>query len=86
MRNPPANAGVVRALDSVSGLGRPPGREHGSPLLEDPMDRGAWWATVHGDCTTLKRVSHDFETKKEQQNTVIISHSNIFLVFHHTPC
>ena len=36
---------------SVPGLGRPPGGGHGNPLqyscLENPMDRGAWWATVH---------------------------------------
>ena len=36
----------------ISGLGRSPGGGHGNPLqyscLENPMDRGAWWATVHG--------------------------------------
>ena len=39
-------------LDSIPGLGRSPGRGHGNQLqdscLENPMDRGAWWATVHG--------------------------------------
>ena len=34
------------------GLGRSPGGGHGNPLqfscLDNPMDRGAWWATVHG--------------------------------------
>ena len=34
------------------GLGRSPGGGHGNPLqyscLENPMERGAWWATVHG--------------------------------------
>ena len=48
-RNPPANAGD---LGSVPGLGIPPGGGHGNPLqypcLENPMDRGAWRATVHG--------------------------------------
>ena len=38
--------------DSFPGLGRSPGEGNGSPLqyscLENPMDRGAWWATVHG--------------------------------------
>ena len=38
-------------LGSVPGLGRSPGGGHGNPLqyscLETPMDRGAWWATVH---------------------------------------
>ena len=39
-------------LGSIPGLGRPPGEGNGNPLqyscLENPMDRGAWWATVHG--------------------------------------
>ena len=39
-------------LDSIPGSGRSPGEEHGNPLqyscLENPMDRGAWWALVHG--------------------------------------
>ena len=37
---------------SIPGLGRSPGGEHGNPFqyssLENSMDRGAWWATVHG--------------------------------------
>ena len=36
---------------SISGLGRSPGGGHGNPLqyscLQNPTDRGAWWATVH---------------------------------------
>ena len=40
-----------RDVGSVSGLGRFPGGECGNPLqysfLENPMDRGAWWAIVH---------------------------------------
>ena len=39
-------------LSLTPGLGRSPGGGHGNPLqyfcLENPMDRGAWWATVHG--------------------------------------
>ena len=39
-------------LDSIPGLGRSPGKGHGNPLqyscLENPIDRGAWWTTVHG--------------------------------------
>ena len=46
-------------LGSVPGLGRSPGEGNGNPLqdacLENPMDRGAWWATVHGS----QRVRHD---------------------------
>ena len=36
----------------ISGLGRSPGERNGNPFqyscLENPMDKGAWWATVHG--------------------------------------
>ena len=39
-------------LGSIPGLGRSPGEGNGSPLqyscLENPMDREAWWVTVHG--------------------------------------
>ena len=48
----PANAGHIRDSSSFPGLGRSPGGGHGNPLqysfLENPMDRGAWRATVHG--------------------------------------
>ena len=49
VKNLPANEG-----DTVSspGLGRSPGGGNGNPLeyscLKNPVDRGAWWATVHG--------------------------------------
>ena len=37
---------------SIPGPGRSPGEENGNPLqyscMKNPMDRGAWWATVHG--------------------------------------
>ena len=47
--NPPASAGDSEDVGSIPGSGRSPGGEHGKPLqyscLEDPMDRGAQWAT-----------------------------------------
>ena len=47
VKNLPADAGD---MSSIPGLGRSPGEGHGNPLqyscLENPMDRGAWWATV----------------------------------------
>ena len=47
----PANAGNVRGVDLIPGLGRSPRGEHGNPLqyscLDNPMDRGAWRAMVH---------------------------------------
>ena len=51
LKNPPVISGDIRDMGSVPGLGRSPGRGHGNPLQyssqENPMDRGAWWATVH---------------------------------------
>ena len=49
VENPPANAGDV---GSFPGSGRSPREGNGNPLqyscLENPTDKGAWWATVHG--------------------------------------
>ena len=49
VKNPPANAGDT---SSIPGSGRSPGEENGNPFqyscLRNPMDRGAWWASVHG--------------------------------------
>ena len=52
VKNLPANAGDVRVVGSIPRSGRSPRGEHRNPLkypcLEKSMDRGAWWATVHG--------------------------------------
>ena len=51
VKNLPDNSEDLRDMGSTSGSGRSPG-EHGNPLqyscLENPMDKGAWQATVHG--------------------------------------
>ena len=51
VKNLPANEGDIRDVDSITGSGRSPGGGHNNPLqyscLENPMDRGAWQATVH---------------------------------------
>ena len=51
VKNLPANVGDVRGVGSTPGLGSLPGEGHGNPLqyscLENPMDRGAWFATHH---------------------------------------
>ena len=48
-KNSPANTGDT---GSIPGSGKSPGEGHGNPLqyacLENPKDRGTWWATVHG--------------------------------------
>ena len=53
VKNPPANAGDAGDMGSIPGWRRSPGGEHGNPLqysfLENPTDRGAWWAIIHGD-------------------------------------
>ena len=58
VKNPPANAGDV---NSIPGSGRSPGEVNGNPLqysyLGNPMDRGAWWATVHGVANSQTRLS-----------------------------
>ena len=51
IKNPPANAGDIRDLGFIPGLGRFPGEGHGNSLhysyLENPMDGGSWRDTVH---------------------------------------
>ena len=52
VKNFPTSAGDVRDMGSIPGSGRSPGGGHGNLLqyscLENPMDREAWQATVHG--------------------------------------
>ena len=55
----------VGDLGSIPGLGRSPGERNGNPLqysclenpMENPMDGGAWWATVHGVAKSQTRLS-----------------------------
>ena len=75
VKNPPANAGDVKDTDSIPGSGRSPGEGNSSPpqysCLENPMDRGAWSATVHGVTKS--------QTRLKQLNTQS-SHSKKLLV------
>ena len=64
VKNTPANAGDIRDTGSISRSGRIPAEGNGNPLqdscLENPKDRGAWWATVHRVAkgqTRMKRCS-----------------------------
>ena len=81
VKNPPANAGDMRDTGSISGSERSCGGGHGNPLhysfLENPTDRGAWWAIVHkvaeswtllkqpSTCALHDRWFHDHLIKKE---------------------
>ena len=51
VKNPTPRAGDITHMGSIPGFRRPPGGGPGNPLqyscLENPRDRGAWWATFH---------------------------------------
>ena len=60
-KNLPADAGDARDAGVIPGWGRSPGGGNGNPLqyscLGSPMDRGAWWAAVHGVAKSQTRLS-----------------------------
>ena len=60
------------SLGSIPGWGRPPGEGNGKPLqyscLGNSLDRGAWWATVHG----VTRIRHNFVTKSPPTTTTVL--------------
>ena len=62
VKNLPVNAGDARDVVSVTGLGRPPGVGDGNlfqdSCLGNPMDRGAWRATVHGAAKIQTQLSN----------------------------
>ena len=62
VKSSPANAGDIGDAGSIPGLGRSPMEGQNSPLhyscLENPKDRGAWWAIVNG----VTRVRHNLVT------------------------
>ena len=71
VKNPPINAGDLRDVGSIPGLGRDPGGRHENPLqcscLEKPRDTGACRTTVHGGTKSwkwLKRLSMHTRTLK----------------------
>ena len=73
VKNLHGSAGDIKDVGSIPGSGRPPGEGNGNPLqcsgLETPMDRGSWWATVHGitnSQTRLKRMSMRHAQKRKQ--------------------
>ena len=73
VKNLPANAGDTRDQGSILGLGRSPEGGHGNPFqytsLENPVDREAWWATVHrvAESDTTEATLH--ECKVRNSNT-----------------
>ena len=67
VKDPPASTGD---MGLIPGLGRSPGEGNGYPLqyscLGNPMERGTWWATVHG----VAKVGHNLETERTQTTLV----------------
>ena len=63
-----------RDLGSIPGLGRSPGGGHGNPLqcscLENPRDRGAWWAAVHGAAESRTRLSDSVQQLGLQEGLI----------------
>ena len=61
VKNPPGSVGDPRDMGLILGSGRSPGEGNGNPLqyscLENPMDRGAWRATVHEVTKNRTRLS-----------------------------
>ena len=74
VNNLSSNARDSGSPDSILRLGRSPGEGNGNPLqyscLENPMDRGAWQATVHG----VARVGLDLVTKPPPNPMININH------------
>ena len=66
-------------LGSIPGLGRSPGEGNGNPLqyscLENPMDRGAWWATVHGVAKSQTGLSDFTFTFRYADDTTLMAES-----------
>ena len=62
VKNQPASAGNARDVSLILGSGGSPGVGNGNPLqyscLENSMDRGAWWITIHGVTKSRTRLTH----------------------------
>ena len=69
VKNPPVSADV----GLIPGLGRSPGEWNASPLqyscLENSMERGAWWATVHGIAKSQTRLTTGGHEETKSRNT-----------------
>ena len=80
VKHHPANAGDT-GDGSIPGSGRAPGGGHGNPLhyswLENPMDRGAWWATVHSVTKSQTQLKwHSAHTHTIQMKPQLQAHTH----------
>ena len=69
VKNSPVNAEDIKEEGLIPGSGRFPGGENGNPLQyscrENPMDKEAWWATVHGVSKSRTRLSNSIHRHAE---------------------
>ena len=88
VKNPPANAGDSEEVDSIPGSRRSPRVGNSNPLqyfcLENSMDRGVWWATIHGvpkswTCEQLSthNFSREMELRKKKESNENAGNANI---------
>ena len=85
VKNPPANAGDIRDVGSIPGLARSPGEGNSNLLqhycLGNPMDRRAWWATVHGVTKSwTQNKNQSLIVKKKKKKRVLVSLGIVCLV------
>ena len=75
VENPSANAGDIRDMGSMPGLGRSPRGGHSNPLqyscLENLMDRGTWRATVHGGHKKLNMIEQLSKARAKKANKAL---------------
>ena len=76
VKNSPANARDTRDIGLIPGLGRSPGVGNDNPLqyscLENSMDRGAWWATIHGMAKELDMTGHTQDISSVQSLSCVL--------------
>ena len=84
VKNLLATAGDVRDAGSVPEVGRSPGERHGNPLqysyLENPTDRRAWQATVHGitkNQTQLNTLAHTYTMATERYSCKLMNSGDL---------
>ena len=81
----PANARASGDTGFILGLRRPPGRGNGNPLqcscLENPMDRGTWWATVYGAAESQTCLSTWQAIKVSLKTKFLYAHLYMFILF-----
>ena len=87
VKNPPANAGDITDIGSIPGSRRSPGEENGNPLQYscpgNPMNRGAWQATVHGISKELD-MNERTHTLGKNGNQHMLNLGSVYTIILHT--